>query len=42
MQTELHFVESKWFYENGKWNIVSTKVLEKAKLKKRNKFKGAN
>ena len=29
------FVESKWYYENGKWNIVSTKVLESEKTKKR-------
>jgi hypothetical protein len=29
------FVESKWLYENGKWNIVSTKVLEKDKTQKK-------
>jgi hypothetical protein len=29
------FVESKWFYENGKWNIVSTKVLESEKTQKK-------
>jgi hypothetical protein len=29
------FVESKWFYENGKWNIVNTKVLESEKTQKK-------
>jgi hypothetical protein len=29
------FVESKWFYENGKWNIVNTKVLESGKTQKK-------
>jgi len=29
------FVESKWFYENGKWNIVNTKVLESKKTQKK-------
>ena len=31
------FVESKWYYENGKWNIVSTKVLEREKTQKQKK-----
>jgi hypothetical protein len=29
------FVESKWYYENGKWNIVSTKVLDREKTQKK-------
>ena len=29
------FVESKWDYGNGKWNIISTKVLEREKTEKK-------
>jgi len=28
------FIESRWFYENGKWNLVDTKIMEREKKKK--------
>lgn len=31
------FVESSWFYENGKWNLVKTKVMDRDKMNKKKK-----
>jgi len=31
------FVESKWFYENGKWNLLDTKVINRDKKAKKSK-----
>ncbi|WP_428908452.1 hypothetical protein [Niallia sp. Krafla_26] len=33
------FVESTWFYENGKWNLVKTKVMDREKIKDEKKKK---
>jgi len=31
------FVESTWYYENGKWNLVDTKVMDREKIQKKKK-----
>ena len=32
---ELHLLNQNGYYENGKWNIVSTKVLDREKTQKK-------
>jgi hypothetical protein len=29
------FVESTWYYENGKWNLMNTKVIEREQKQKK-------
>ena len=31
------FVESTWYYENGKWNLMDTKVMERKEKQKQKK-----
>ena len=31
------FVESTWYYENGKWNLIHTKVVDRDKVNDKKK-----
>lgn len=33
------FVESTWYYENGKWNLIHTKIMDRDKIKDKRKKK---